>query len=138
MMSRIFAAALFVVFSAAVCEAQAPSIEERYVGILMPTEAERPETAALVELQQGHLANMRRMAEAGILLVAGPTRPLDVDMEAIAGIWVFASADEELIALAEEMMADDPLIAAGYLRVETYVLFFETGDNLYERRPRSE
>jgi len=81
---------------------------------------------------------MRRMAEAGILLVAGPTRPLDVDMAAIAGIWVFASADEELIALAEDMMADDPLIAAGYLRVDTYVLFFETGDNLYERRQRGQ
>ncbi len=118
--------------------AQTPEIEERLFVVLSPAEAERPGAEEMQRLQAGHLANIRAMAEAGILLLAGPTRPLAVESTPAAGILVFASADPEMIAQAESMLAGDPLISAGLLRADQYVLFFESGDNLYERRAREQ
>lgn len=136
-MWRLFPALAFLFLSQA-GYAQTPSIEQRYVALLIPTESERPEEDELARLQAGHMANIRRMAEAGILLVAGPARPVGAGQTPLAGVWIFSGADAELTGQADAMMAEDPMIAAGLLRAETHILFFETGDNLYERRPRGE
>jgi uncharacterized protein YciI len=118
--------------------AQTPALEQRLFVLLSPTDMERPPVAEMQTLQAAHLANIRSMAEDGLLLLAGPTRPVDVADRPVAGILAFASADPDLVTSVTARLARDPLIAGGYLRADQYVLFFETGDNLYERRPREQ
>lgn len=76
-----------------------------------PTPSESPERAR--ELQSAHLANIRRMAEEGQLVLAGPFMG-DGD---IRGIYVFATGDVEQ---AREWTASDPAIQAGALKMELH------------------
>ncbi|MGE0550515.1 MAG: YciI family protein [Kofleriaceae bacterium] len=68
-----------------------------------------PETKKLFE---GHMANIEAMAKTGKLLIAGPTDQPATERTAVAGIFLFESADRAEI---EAMMNRDPAIAAGRL-----------------------
>jgi uncharacterized protein YciI len=74
-----------------------------------PTPSDTPERAR--ELQGAHLANIRRMAEAGQLVLAGPF----MDDGDIRGIYVFATDD---IEQAREWTGTDPAVQAGALAME--------------------
>lgn len=63
------------------------------------------------ELQAAHLANIRRMAEAGQLVLAGPF----MDGGDVRGIYLFATDD---IEQAREWTRTDPAIEAGALAME--------------------
>lgn len=63
------------------------------------------------ELQAAHLANIRRMAEQGQLVLAGPF----MDGGDIRGIYLFATDDVEQ---ARKWTATDPAIEAGALAME--------------------
>jgi uncharacterized protein YciI len=62
------------------------------------------------ELQKGHLANLTRMWEEGLLLASGPIG----DSGALRGVLVFRGEDR---AAVEGRLADDPLVKAKRLRV---------------------
>ena len=76
-----------------------------------PTKPASPEQAAL--LQQAHMANIRRMADAGKLVLAGPF----MDDGELRGIYVFAVAtlDE-----ARALTSSDPAVQAGTLVMELH------------------
>ncbi len=76
-----------------------------------PNKPASPEQAA--SLQQGHMANIRRMADAGQLVLAGPF----MDDGELRGIYVFAVAS---LAEAEALTATDPAIQAGTLVMELH------------------
>ena len=88
-----------------------------YVGFLYRgtnwTPLETPETRAI---QQAHLANIQRMAEAGKLLVAGPF----LDDGDLRGIYVFRVGS---MAEAEALATTDPAVKAGRLRLEFHPWF---------------
>lgn len=65
------------------------------------------------EIQQGHLANIRHMAELGDLVIAGP---LDGDTP-LRGVLVFRTTDRERV---RELVAGDPAVEAGRLVLELY------------------
>jgi uncharacterized protein YciI len=69
-----------------------------------------PETR---KIQEGHMANIRKMAETGKLVVAGP---VDSDND-LRGIFIFASSSVEEV---KTWCAEDPAVKAGRLRVEVY------------------
>ncbi len=76
-----------------------------------PTRPASPEQAA--ELQRAHMANIRRMADAGKLVLAGPF----LDDGELRGIYVFAVATlDEARALTDS----DPAIKAGTLVMELH------------------
>lgn len=75
-----------------------------------PNQDQDQETAQ--QLQQAHLANIRRLAEAGQLVLAGPFMPNEQDLR---GIYVF---DVATVEAAKQLTETDPAIQAGRLRME--------------------
>ena len=76
------------------------------------------EESALI--QEGHMANIRKMATAGKLIVAGPIG----DNGDLRGIFIFkAKSPDEVRAMAEE----DPAIKAGRLVLELHPWFAAAG-----------
>ena len=70
--------------------------------------------------QEGHMANIRKMAAAGKLIVAGPMG----DNGELRGIFIFdAKSVEEVKAMAEE----DPSIQAGRLILELHPWYAAAG-----------
>jgi len=71
-------------------------------------------------IQEGHMANIRKMAEAGKLIVAGPMGD-DGDLR---GIFIFeAKSPEEVRAMTEE----DPAIKSGRLVLEMHPWYAAAG-----------
>lgn len=75
-----------------------------------PNQDQDQETAQ--QLQQEHLANIRKLAEAGQLVLAGPFMANDQDLR---GIYIF---DVATVEQAKELTETDPAIRAGRLRME--------------------
>ena len=71
------------------------------------------DSTTAVELQAAHMANIRRMSQAGQLVVAGPF----LDGGDIRGIYIFAV---ESVEEAEELTDSDPMIQAGRLIMEMH------------------
>lgn len=61
-------------------------------------------------LGEGHMANIRAMAEAGTLVIAGPTDVPREQRDAIAGIFIFDVATR---AEVDRLLQGDPAIVAG-------------------------
>lgn len=89
-----------------------------YVLVLLRTgpDAGRYSKEERGELQQGHLATIVRLTEAGELVVAGPCGQPNPD-PTLRGIYVFDAADP---AEVEAHVAADPAIAGGVLAVEPH------------------
>lgn len=75
-----------------------------------PNRNQSPEEAA--KLQQAHLANIRRMAASGELVLAGP---FEKNESGIQGIYIFNVTSTEA---AEQLTQSDPAIQAGRLEME--------------------
>lgn len=95
-------------------DAAPPGMVTYYFGLLYRGPAWTPgETEASRKIQEGHMANIQRMAAAGALVAAGP---MDGD-GALRGIFIFkVKSPEEATRLA----AEDPAIKAGRLTLELH------------------
>jgi uncharacterized protein YciI len=71
------------------------------------------DSATARQLQQAHMANIRRLGQQGVLVLAGPFRD-DGDLR---GIYVF---DVETVEEARALTATDPAIQAGRLEMELH------------------
>jgi len=88
--------------------------ETCYLGLLRrPESVPEYSEERLAEIQAGHMANIQRMAQEGVLVTAGPM----ADEGDLRGVFVFRSGDRERIL---EMVARDPAIEAGRLGMELY------------------
>jgi len=76
-----------------------------------PNRSENPEDAQA--LQRAHLDNIRKMAEAGQLVLAGPF----MDRGEIRGIYLFAV---DSVEEAEALTSTDPAVQAGSLVMELH------------------
>lgn len=86
----------------------------RYVMAFLKSGPNRPDDTEKVQaLQRAHLENIRKMAEAGQLVLAGPF----MDDGEIRGIYVFAV---DSVEEAERLTATDPAIRAGSLVMELH------------------
>ena len=107
--------------AAAPCPAADPPPEYEmttyYVAFLYRGPAWSPEeTPERAKIQEGHMANIRKMGESGKLLVAGPF----TDDGDLRGLFVFRTSTlEEAKAMAEQ----DPAVKAGRLRLEWHPWF---------------
>lgn len=71
------------------------------------------DAAAISKLQEGHMANIRRLYKEGKLLLAGPFG----DDKQWRGIFVFDCETQEEV---EQLLATDPMIKAGRLAYEIH------------------
>lgn len=117
------AAVVWIAPNAVADEPPAPRYEMTtyYVGLLYRgakwTSRVTPETQ---KVQEGHMANIRRMAAAGKLVVAGPFS----DDGELRGMFIFTTASlEEARALCDQ----DPAVQAGRLKVELHPWYAAAG-----------
>jgi uncharacterized protein YciI len=71
------------------------------------------DSATAAKLQAAHLANIRRMADAGKLVIAGPF----LDENDIRGIYIF---NVESVEEARALTSTDPAVKAGRLVMELH------------------
>lgn len=71
------------------------------------------DSATAVKLQAAHMANIQRMADEGLLVVAGPF----LDGGELKGIYVF---NVQSIEKAKELTETDPAVKAGRLIMELH------------------
>jgi len=88
-----------------------------YVFVLLRTGPNRtPDGPARDELFRGHFANMKRLAEAGQLVLAGPFD----GVEGWRGLFILAVKD---IDEAKRLASTDPVLASGEMMAEYHRYF---------------
>ncbi|WP_299594668.1 YciI family protein [uncultured Microbulbifer sp.] len=86
----------------------------RYVMALLKAGPNRDlDKKAAAELQRAHMANIQRLAEEGVLVLAGPF----LDGGALRGIYVF---DVDTVEEAKKLTETDPAVKAGSLVMELH------------------
>jgi uncharacterized protein YciI len=108
-----------------------PAMANYHLGLLRkgPTwSAQR--TPATDSIQAGHMANIVRMSEEGILVAAGPL----LDGGDLRGVFVFRN---DSIAQIRSMVARDPAVTSGRLVMDLYPWFAPAGiGEPYQRMSR--
>jgi len=89
------------------------------------TPQETPETRAI---QDGHMANIQRLAQEGKLLLAGPF----TDNGDLRGIFVFKVGSMQE---AQELAAADPAVKAGRLRLDIHPWYSARNITVSARSP---
>jgi len=84
-----------------------------FVMLVRGPKASDIDSLSLVKIQQGHMANINKMAESGKLQIAGPFG----DDGNWRGIFIFDVATEEEV---KELLKDDPAIQSGRLAYEIH------------------
>lgn len=111
--------------SPAALAAPAPKMEfDQFVLVLLLRPPNAPELPKpeLDGLQEGHIANIRRLHAEGKLLKAGPTD--DESARNVRGIFILTTAS---VAQAREWVASDPPIKRGRLVAEYLKWYVEKG-----------
>ncbi len=95
-------------------EESAPNMEAFMVVLLVrPPHAPDFDKARLDEIQEGHMANIRRLHEEGKLLKAGPFE--DYSGREVCGMFILKT---DRLELAKAWVATDPAVKAGRLAPE--------------------
>jgi len=84
-----------------------------FVMLVRGPNANAIDSLSLVKIQEGHMANINKMAESGKLQIAGPFG----DDGSWRGIFIFDVATEEEV---RELLKDDPAIQSGRLAYEIH------------------
>jgi len=84
-----------------------------FVMLVRGPNANTIDSLSLVKIQEGHMANINKMAESGKLQIAGPFG----DDGNWRGIFIFDVATEEEV---KELLKDDPAIQSGRLAYEIH------------------
>jgi uncharacterized protein YciI len=88
-----------------------------YVLVILKTGPTRvPDGAQRAEMFAGHMANIRRLADEGKLVFAGPLDGVD----GWRGMFIFATPE---IDTARTYVATDPVITSGEMTAEYHVLY---------------
>ena len=103
---------------------QQPFEFDSYIFVLLVRPPNPPDfpKEELVKLQEGHMANMRRLHGEGKLFKAGPLE--DYSGRNARGIFILKTQSQDE---AREWIKDDPLIKAGRLVPEFMKWFVEKG-----------
>ena len=103
---------------------ETPKLKQYYfVMLVRGPNANAIDSLSLVKIQEGHMANINKMAESGKLQIAGPFG----DDGKWRGIIIFDVATEEEV---KELLKDDPAIQSGRLAYEIHPWWTLPGDCL--------
>jgi uncharacterized protein YciI len=90
--------------------------------LVRPANAKDLPQPELDKLQEGHMSNMRRLADEGKLFKAGPTE--DFSGRNVRGIFILKT---DSLDQAKEWVATDPTVKAGRLAPEFMKWYVEKG-----------
>ncbi len=91
-----------------------PDMGRYFVGLIYRGAAWSPQvTPEVMEIQEAHLANIRRLADTGEMVLAGPFS----DGGELRGLFVY---NVESLEKAETLVQTDPAVKSGRLRVELH------------------
>lgn len=111
---------------------------KRYVWVILKTGTNQTTDQSFIsECFRGHLANINRLADDGLLVVAGPLQKNDKNFRGIFILNV-STFDE-----AEELLQTDPAIKEGLLDVELFTwygsaalpVYLESSDKIWKVKP---
>jgi len=95
-------------------EDEGSGMKQYWLGLIYRGESWSPGvTDETMRIQEGHMANIGRLVETGEMVLAGPFGD-DGDMR---GLFIY---DVETKAHAEQLVASDPAVESGRLRVELH------------------
>jgi uncharacterized protein YciI len=104
--------------------ASTPMEFDSFILVLLVRPANAPDLPKpeLDKLQEGHMSNMRRLADEGKLFKAGPTE--DFSGRNVRGIFILKT---DSVDQAKEWVATDPTVKAGRLAPEFMKWYVEKG-----------
>jgi uncharacterized protein YciI/ketosteroid isomerase-like protein len=106
-----------------------PKMKQYFLALLYKGPSSTPgETPEIQRIQEGHMANIRRLAAEGKLVLAGPFEGAGD----LRGLFVLDAAS---IEEARALCASDPAIQAGRLRAEVYAWWSEEGVGVTAAQP---
>jgi uncharacterized protein YciI len=95
-------------------KSETPTLKQYYFVMLVKgPHRDDIDSLSLAKIQEGHMANINKMAESGKLQIAGPFG----DDGNWRGIFIFDVATEEEV---KELLKDDPAIQSGRLAYEIH------------------
>jgi len=114
---------ILALFTTSLCAQEKPFQMDHYIMVFLYRAPNRPNIpdAESNQIQDGHMANIRHMAEIGKLLLAGPFE----DNGDLRGLFLFkpgVSIDE-----VKKLVDADPAVKAGRLRYEIHPWFAAKG-----------
>ena len=108
-----------------------------YTFVILKTGSETVSQDSTQNLMRGHLENINRLAEEGLLTVAGPFGKNELDYR---GLFIFSESDT---AKVKELLLSDPAVAAGVFETEVIPwygsaalpTYMETHEKIAKRNP---
>lgn len=100
--------------------ADTPRMKQYWLVWLLKGKNRSQDSVTAASIQEGHLANIRRLGAEGVLIMAGP---MGYDRD-LRGIFILDAKDS---ATAASYINTDPAIKAGRLRFELHPWWTQTG-----------
>jgi uncharacterized protein len=102
-----------------------PRMKQYWLVFLLKGNNRTQDSATATQLQQGHMANIERLAREGAIVMAGPMG-YDKDLR---GIFVMNAKDS---ATAAGYIKTDPAVIAGRLRFEIHPWWVQQGTYIFK------
>ncbi len=106
-----------------------PKVEKYWFVMIKTGPRQDLDSASKTKLFEGHMANMKRLYEEGILKVAGPFGKNELNWR---GIFIFDCKTKEE---AEEITSTDPAVKAGLFVVDIVPWYTEPSGNFIHGKP---
>lgn len=129
-MRRFLAFSFFTLLSLGVYaqKNKGDTIKQYYFVLLLSGPNRGQDSATAAKIQDGHMANIRRLYAAGKLKVAGP---FDDNNSNWRGLFIFDCSRNEL----EGLLKTDPAIAAGRLTYEVHTWYTQASGSFKPGKP---
>ena len=105
--------------------ADTPRMKQYWLVFLLKGANRSQDSLAAEMIQEGHMANIRRLAREGSLIMAGPMG-YDKDLR---GIFILDASDS---ASAASLINTDPAVKSGRLRFEIHPWWTQTGTYIFK------
>lgn len=102
-----------------------PRMKQYWLVMLLKGNNRNHDSLTAEKIQEGHMANIRRLHEEGFLVMAGP---MGYDKE-LRGIFILDAKDS---ATAAALVNTDPAIKSGRLRFELHPWWTQTGTYIFK------
>lgn len=102
-----------------------PHMKQYWLVLLLKGANRTQDSATAATIQEGHMANIRRLGSEGVLLMAGP---MGYERD-LRGIFILDAKDS---ATAASYINTDPAVKSGRLRYELHPWWTQTGTYIFK------